>query len=75
MEHNHSGVTASCSIVPRNRRQVVQSDLQDTIWMIFILEIISKLRSAENNTCQSEEASEVRRSHWAALLLVKSEMH
>ena len=52
MEHNYSGTTASCSIV----LQVV-NDLQDTMWMIFILKVISKLNSAENNACQSEEAS------------------
>ena len=36
-----------------------QSDLQDIIWMMFIVKVVSKLCSAENNTCQSEEASEL----------------
>ena len=64
VDHNHSGI----SIL-----QVVQSDLQDTIWMMFVLKIISKLCSAENNACESEEATGAR-SHWIALLLVKSEI-
>ena len=46
--HNHSGVTASCSV-----------GLQDTIWIMFALKIISKLCSAKNNVCRSEEASEL----------------
>ena len=59
VEHNHSGNTASCSIVLWAQLRVVQSDLQDTIRMMFISKIISKLCSAKNNTCQSEEASEL----------------
>ena len=38
---------------------VVQSDLQDTIWIMFILKVISKLCSAENDTYHSEEASDL----------------
>ena len=48
--------------------RVVQTDLQDTIWMIFVLKMISKLCSAENNAYKSEEATGAR-SHWAVLCL------
>ena len=58
VEHNHSGITASCSIVLRAQLQVAQLDIQDTIWMIFILKIISKLCSAENNICESEASEQ-----------------
>ena len=42
--------------------------------MMFVLKTISKLCSTENNSCKTEEATGAR-SHWAALLLVKSEVH
>ena len=54
--------------------RVVQTDLQDTIWMMFVLKINSKLCSAENNARKSEEASELG-PHWAALLFVKSKKY
>ena len=40
-----------------------------------VLKTISKLCSTENNACKSEEATGARPAHWAALLLVKSEIH
>ena len=36
--------------------------------------IKNNLQVTENNACKSEEATGAR-SHWAALLLVKSEIH
>ena len=45
--------------VMRAQLRVVQLDSQDTIWMMFIWKIISKLCIAENNVCRSEEATEL----------------
>ena len=62
VKHNHSGVTASCSVqctASSTALRVVQLDLQDPIWMMFVLKIISKLCSAENNECRSEEATKL----------------
>ena len=62
-------------VLQARRLRVMQSDLQVTIWMIFLLKIISKLCSAENNVCQSEEATEL--GHFGLLycLHVKSDKH
>ena len=57
------------------RLQVVQLDLQNTIWMMFILKVISKLCSAENNTYQSEEASELGHIGLLYCLLSQNEIH
>ena len=46
-------------IITQALLRLVQSDLQDTIWMMFVLIIISKLCSAKNNACKNEEASEL----------------
>ena len=64
--HNYSGVTASSSV------RFTRHNMDDI--RNFILKTISKLCSTENNACKSEEATGAR-SHWVALLLIKSEIH
>ena len=54
------------------RLRVVQPDLQNTKWMIFLLRLISKSCSAEYDEVKKPQLA---RSLWAALSLVKSEIH
>ena len=55
------------------RLRVVQPDLQNKIWMMFLLRIISKSCSAENNVCRSEEAIEL--GHFGLLYCMLSQKY
>ena len=62
VKHNHSGITASCSVqctASSTASCSVGFTRHNMAQMMFVLKIISKLCSAENNVCRSEEATEV----------------